>query len=88
MSVVSVGRIRPQFRNNIVRWWGTLSYRKLKVTIEKRVQLCPLCQHELVEAEYLGKQVINTVRGSYGYVRDCWMPEKEDGLDVWKIVGE
>jgi hypothetical protein len=86
MSVLTF--MKTKVRTNVVHWWGVLSYRKLKVTIENRLMLCPLCQHELKEAEYHGKEMINTTKGTFGYVRDRWMPEKEDGLEVWKIVEE
>ncbi len=84
--VIHRKRVIPKFRTNVVHWWGVLSYRKLKVTIENRLMLCPLCQHELKEGVYSGHEKINTTRNTFGYVRDCWMPEKEDGLVVWKVV--
>ena len=31
-------------RFHVATWFGTCSYRKLKVTIEKRKELCPICQ--------------------------------------------
>jgi hypothetical protein len=38
-------------RFHIATWFGVCSYRKLKVTPEKRKELCPICQHELVDIE-------------------------------------
>jgi hypothetical protein len=35
-------------RFQVATWFGVCSYRKLKVTVERRKHLCPLCQHELV----------------------------------------
>jgi hypothetical protein len=33
-------------RANVARWFGVCSYRKLKVTVEKRRRLCPICDEE------------------------------------------
>lgn len=67
-------------------WWGKLSYRQLSVTYEVREALCPLCGHELVEAEYLGSQLEG--RFDWYYLRDCWMPLVEDGREVWVVSGK
>jgi hypothetical protein len=41
-------------RFHIATWFGNCSYRKLKVTPKTRKELCPICQHELVEILYFG----------------------------------
>lgn len=41
-------------RNQVVYWFGGLSTRKMKVTPEKRKQLCPICKHELKPVKYVG----------------------------------
>lgn len=41
-------------RPHCVTWMGTCSYRKLKVKIEKRAVLCPICQNELVKVQFVG----------------------------------
>ena len=64
------------------------SYRKLKVTYEVRKMLCPLCQHELIEAKYLGSKVFALAKYAVDYVRDSWMPALEDGYEVWQVVAE
>jgi len=49
-------------RFHVATWFGVCSYRKLKVTVEKRKALCPICQHELEDICYLGfnPDVLNT----------------------------
>lgn len=41
-------------RANIVTWFGVCSRRKMKVTPEKKKQLCPICNHELKPVRYVG----------------------------------
>lgn len=45
-------------RVHIVHWFGTCSRRKMKVTPEKRKQLCPICNHELKLMRYVGNDPI------------------------------
>jgi len=40
-------------RANVVRWFGVCSYRKLKVSVERRKQLCPICDYEFVQIRCL-----------------------------------
>ncbi len=60
-------------RTNVKRphactWFGVCSYRKLKVKIEKRKSLCPICGEELVKLHYLGFRRIVKDRDSPEYV--------------------
>jgi hypothetical protein len=48
-------------------WFGELSYRRLKVKVEKRKHTCPICSSELVKAIYLGKEPLVTDRSAFGY---------------------
>jgi hypothetical protein len=79
-------------RTNVKRphactWFGVCSYRKLKVTVEMRKAVCPICQHDLVEHSYHGNMAhilafFGSDRGSYrlrGGFADC----EEDGRRVW-----
>ncbi len=50
--------------------------------------LCPLCQHELVEAKYLGSKVFALAKYAVDYVRDSWMPAVEGGVEVWQVVAD
>ena len=47
-------------RFHILTWFGSCNYHKLKVERHKHVDVCPLCKHALVEAEYCGSLYINT----------------------------
>lgn len=60
-------------RTNVKRphactWFGVCSYRRLKVKVEKRKSLCPICGEELVKLHYLGVKRIAKERGSPDYV--------------------
>ncbi len=78
----------PETRHVIVTWFGNCSYRKLKVTYEVRKMTCPLCLHELEEGRYFGSKVFALDRCAADYVRDSWLPLKEDGLEVWVVSGK
>ena len=63
-------------RNNVVRWFGVCSYRKLKITKELRKEWdklhkpkCPICGSELVRHEYCGRKsdVVALFRKRRGY---------------------
>lgn len=45
-------------RSNVATWFGCCSYRKLKVTVEKKKDLCPICHEELLKLHYLGDRRI------------------------------
>jgi hypothetical protein len=75
-------------RHSVIFWWGNCSYSQLKVTYEVRKMLCPLCQHPLVDAEYLGNKIFAKDRNALDYVRDSWMPAVEDGVEVWRVIAE
>jgi hypothetical protein len=75
-------------RHRTLVWFGTCSYRKLKVTYEVREMLCPLCQHELEDAHYLGSAEFQFNVEAIDYQRNCWMPLHEDGLVVWVVSPE
>lgn len=54
-------------RPHPLTWFGELSYRRLKVKVEKRKHTCPICSSELVKAIYLGKEPLVTDRNAFGY---------------------
>lgn len=55
-------------RPHACTWFGVCSYRKLKVKIEKRKSLCPVCGEELVKLHYLGVRRIARAKDESGYV--------------------
>ena len=60
-------------RTNVKRphastWFGVCSYRKLKVRVEKRKSLCPICGEELVRLHHLGVRRIVKEKGKQGFV--------------------
>jgi hypothetical protein len=70
-------------RFHVTRWFGVVSYRKLKLTPEKREELCPICKHELEWVKYCGKRSFVTDRSSPDYERDSYEDFEEDGLPAW-----
>lgn len=75
-------------RHVVVTWFGNCSYRRLKVTYEVRKMVCPLCLHDLEDGQYFGSKAFALDRNAIDYVRDCWLPLREDGLVVWMISPE
>jgi len=74
-------------RFRVVSWFGVASYRKLKVTVEYRKSICPICLHDLVEHLYFGNNpdvlaVFRSDRGSCGKRNGC-ADLVEDGRVVW-----
>jgi hypothetical protein len=59
------------------------SYRKLKVKVEKKKSLCPICQHDLVGIRHFGVNRIVFDRSSSSYRRDSFEDYEEDGRAVW-----
>ena len=55
-------------RPHACTWFGVCSYWKLKVKVEKKKALCPICGEELVKLHYLGVRRIAKERGSLDYV--------------------
>ncbi|MQY62153.1 hypothetical protein GH146_02550 [archaeon] len=65
-------------RFHIATWFGCCSYRKLKVTVEMRKDVCPVCQHDLVKLRYFGSK-----RLSLSKERDSFEDLVEDGRVVF-----
>jgi hypothetical protein len=70
-------------RFHVASWFGVCSYRKLKVTVEKRKALCPICLHDLGGIRYFGVKRIVFDRSLHGYMRDSYEDYLEDGRVVW-----
>jgi len=74
-------------RFHVAVWFGVASYRKLKLTKEKRKSLCPICKHELVKLRYFGDR--RSIWARYGSdresceERDSYEDLEEDGRVVW-----
>jgi hypothetical protein len=75
-------------RFHVATWFGTCSYRKLKVTIEKRKELCPICQQELVPIRYFGNKCFIYSINSVDYQRSEFCDMNEGQGDVWVEKGE
>lgn len=78
-------------RSNVATWFGCCSYRKLKVTVEVRRRVCPICQHDLESLRYVGGNP--DILACYGSRRRVGMREKldfladafEGGASVWVV---
>jgi len=83
MSVVLIVK-KKHSRTGV--WFGRVSYRKMKMTYEKKAVVCPLCGHELEDARYFGSAVIQTDSRKPDYRVKFWMPLKEGGVVVWQVL--
>ena len=72
-------------RFHVATWAGCVSYRKLKVTVEHRKRLCPICQEELVRLTYSGGLLFVKNRHSSDYRRSLFPDFKENGVPVWSV---
>jgi len=70
-------------RFHVSTWFGVCSYRKLKVTVERKKDLCPACGHELELCDYHGRKVHVFDRDSPDYVRDSFENFLENCQVVW-----
>jgi len=74
-------------RFHVAVWFGVCSYRKLKLKVESKKNVCPICQHDLVKHRYHGaNDVILNCFSSHVHTcktRDVVASLKEDGLIVW-----
>ena len=66
---------------HVATWFGTCSYRKLKVTAESRKGVCPICGHDLVKLIYHGDMdfVAKSPLEFFDFVCD------KDGRAVWVV---
>jgi hypothetical protein len=71
-------------RFHVAKWFGVCSYRKLKVKVEKKAHVCPICQYELKHFDYFGKKRFALDRNSSDYVRVSLEDLEEDGVVVWR----
>jgi len=67
----------------VVNWMGVSGYRKMKVVVEKRKQICPICGYELKRSLYSGHKHHVTSRYAFDYERDTLEDYTEDGVVVW-----
>ena len=70
---------------HVATWFGVCSYRKLKVTVEKRKVLCPICGSDLFWADYYGVKRFVLDRDSPDYRRDSVEDLMEGGRVVWVV---
>ena len=70
-------------RFHVATWFGVCSYRKLKLTVERKKSVCPICQHDLVKLMYFGVKVFAMNRSSPEFKRDSFEDYEEDGRVVW-----
>jgi hypothetical protein len=54
-------------------WFGTCSYRRLKVKVEKPKSICPICSSELVKLVYLGREAIVKDRSASDYKAELFL---------------
>jgi len=72
-------------RFHVATRFGVCSYRKLKVTVEKRKALCPLCHEQLGPIEYVGSKSFVLSRYSPDFKRESCEEYAEDGNSAWVV---
>lgn len=82
---VTVQLVKKKKHSRTGVWFGRVSYRKMKITYEKKEVVCPFCGYELEDARYFGSAVIQTNPRKPDYIAKFWMPLKENGIVVWQI---
>lgn len=50
------------------------------------MDLCPLCQNELLKVRYFGSQVIVTDFNSFSFKRELFLDAFEDGKPVFAVL--
>jgi hypothetical protein len=70
-------------RFHILRWWGVVSYKKMKYKVVLPKAVCPICGSELQLHAYLGNRSICTDRSSSDYKSKLLLDSEEDGRNVW-----
>ena len=68
---------KDSVRFQVTTWFGNVSYRKMKVTVELRKAFCPICQNDLVKLRYHGSK-LDTLMLIYGGC--CEVPLEEDSV--------
>jgi hypothetical protein len=81
LNHASIKRNVKNFR--VATWFGTCSYRKLKITTELRKDVCPICGYDLERLRYSGKKSFEYDRTSPHYKQDTFEDAIEDGELVW-----
>jgi len=76
-------------RSNVATWFGCCSYRKLKVTVEVKQKVCPICQHDLERLRYVGGKpdildISGSSRSSCGKL-DFFADAVENGRLAWVV---
>jgi hypothetical protein len=64
-------------------WFGVCAATKLKVTVPKHVDRCPLCQSELVALRYFGKMKLQTDMSAWDFHRHLFLDMNEGQEKVW-----
>jgi hypothetical protein len=72
-------------RFRVATWFGVCSYRKLKVTIERKKAVCPICLHDQEDLLYRGNKQFCLDRDSPDFKKE-FMDELRDGENVlWDL---
>jgi len=74
---------KDSVRFHCITWFGCVSYRKMKVTVEMRKAFCPLCKRDLLMLRYNGLDLDTLFLQN---VKNIWVKLKED-VD-WSLAKE
>jgi hypothetical protein len=78
-STVRVGSSRA----HAVTWFGCCSYRKMKIEVEDKKCVCPICQQPLVKLRYFGSQSFVLDKSSPLFKKEFFADLMEGDRQVW-----
>jgi hypothetical protein len=71
-------------RFHVATWFGVCSYRKLKLKVEDKKRVCPICGQELYELLYLGSKKIELNRSSPLFKKEFYSDFMQGDKRVWE----
>lgn len=72
-------------RFHVATWFGVCSYRKLKVTVERRKLICPICERDLEKLRYNGNRFVMDENLSSGKRVFFAKAVDECGIPLWVV---
>jgi hypothetical protein len=73
-------------RFHAATWFGVCSYRKLKITVELKKDVCPICQHDLERLRYFGIKSFVCDKTSDLSKQDTLEDMNEGCGEVWVVA--
>jgi len=72
-------------RFHVATWFGVCSYRRLKVTVERKKLICPICERDLEKLRYNGNRFVMDENLSSGKRKFFAKAVDECGIPLWVV---